>query len=149
MNTPTTHPSEELLNSWKEIAAYMNRGVRTVQRWESELGLPVRRPRGRERSAVVAVKSELDTWVKACPLNSEEKPLQPDEARGLRVEIVSALRSSILKSRELRKGSDRARTELGTTVTTLIKTVLSMQPLELGEMFPQQPGLGAYKTKIG
>jgi len=30
--------SMELLNSWKEIAAYLNRGVRTVQRWETERG---------------------------------------------------------------------------------------------------------------
>src|SRR5437763_12449674 len=61
----STGPQDELLNSWKEIALYLNRGVRTVQRWESELGLPVRRPRGKERSAVVAIPGELDTWVRA------------------------------------------------------------------------------------
>jgi hypothetical protein len=54
--------STELLNSWKEISAYLDRGVRTVQRWERELHLPVRRPRGRMRSAVIAFKSEVDAW---------------------------------------------------------------------------------------
>lgn len=60
----------EVLNSWKEIAAYMGRGVRTVQRWEQELGLPVRRPRGKERSAVIALKSDLDRWLNRVPQGS-------------------------------------------------------------------------------
>jgi hypothetical protein len=55
--------SSEVLNSWKEVALYLGRGVRTVQRWEQELGLPVRRPRGKARSAVLALKSELDSWL--------------------------------------------------------------------------------------
>lgn len=59
--------SSEVLNSWKEIAAYMGRGVRTVQRWEQELGLPVRRPRGKERSAVIALKPDLDRWLQETP----------------------------------------------------------------------------------
>lgn len=57
----------EVLNSWKEIADYMGRGVRTVQRWEQELGLPVRRPRGKNRSAVLALKPDLDHWLKSTP----------------------------------------------------------------------------------
>jgi CheY-like chemotaxis protein len=60
------------LNSWKEIAQYLGRGVRTVQRWEAELGLPVRRPRGTSRSAVVAVTSELDQWMARSPLHKPE-----------------------------------------------------------------------------
>ena len=59
--------NSEVLNSWKEIAAYMGRGVRTVQRWERELGLPVRRPRGKERSAVIALTPDLDTWLHKVP----------------------------------------------------------------------------------
>src|SRR5579864_7941705 len=64
--------SNEVLNSWKEIAAYLNRGVRTVQRWEIELGLPVRRPRGRSRSAVIALRPEMDEWIHSCPLEKRE-----------------------------------------------------------------------------
>ena len=45
----------DLLNSWKEIAAYMGRGVRTLQRWERDLALPVRRL-GKERTIVGAQK---------------------------------------------------------------------------------------------
>jgi hypothetical protein len=54
----------DVLNSWKEVAAYLGRGIRTVQRWERELGLPVRRPRGKSRSAVIAFKTELDRWLR-------------------------------------------------------------------------------------
>ena len=52
------------LNGWKEIASHLGRGVRTVQRWES-IGLPVHRPHGKVRSAVVAESDELDQWVRA------------------------------------------------------------------------------------
>lgn len=34
----------EILSGWKEIANYLRKGVRTVQRYERELGLPIRRP---------------------------------------------------------------------------------------------------------
>ncbi|PYT73396.1 MAG: hypothetical protein DMG42_12615 [Acidobacteria bacterium] len=34
---------DNLLDSWKEIAAYLDREVRTVQRWEKKEGLPVHR----------------------------------------------------------------------------------------------------------
>ena len=55
-------PSSERLESWKEIAAYLKKGVRTVQRWERTDGLPVRRL-GLDRTGVVfAYKTELDSW---------------------------------------------------------------------------------------
>lgn len=57
----------DTLNSWKEIARYLDRGVRTVQRWERDLNLPVRRPWGKRRSAVLALRHEIDTWISCCP----------------------------------------------------------------------------------
>jgi hypothetical protein len=51
------------LQSWKQIAGYLGRGVRTAQRWE-DLGLPVRRPLPESRkSAVYATTHELDAWL--------------------------------------------------------------------------------------
>jgi phage terminase Nu1 subunit (DNA packaging protein) len=52
----------ELLNSWKQIADYLNRSVRTVQRWEL-YDLPVHRPSGRSKSSVYALVSEIDAWL--------------------------------------------------------------------------------------
>jgi len=54
----------DLLNSWKEIAGYLGRGVRTVQRWGTQLQSPVRRPHLRSRTSVTALKSDLDQWVR-------------------------------------------------------------------------------------
>ena len=50
------------LDSWKEIAAYLGRGVRTVQRWEREEGLPVHRLAHAERGSVFADPAELTDW---------------------------------------------------------------------------------------
>jgi hypothetical protein len=57
----------DVLNSWKEIAGYLGRGVRTVQRWEVELALPVRRPGAAKRSAVIAMRREIDSWLSTSP----------------------------------------------------------------------------------
>jgi hypothetical protein len=56
----------EVLNSWKEISNYIGRGVRTVQRWEKDFGLPVRRPSGHLKSSVIAMRAEIDQWLKHC-----------------------------------------------------------------------------------
>jgi hypothetical protein len=53
----------QVLTSWKEIASYMGKGVRTVQRWEAEMDLPVRRP-GADRHIVLAFPAELDAWAR-------------------------------------------------------------------------------------
>ena len=52
-------PSDRL-DSWKEIAAYLRRGVSTVQRWEKEEGLPTHRLHHGKLGSVYAFKSELD-----------------------------------------------------------------------------------------
>jgi len=62
----TVDPAEKkprVLNSWNEIARYLGRGVRTVQRWERELQLPVHRLGTGKRSPVYAVVSELKFWM--------------------------------------------------------------------------------------
>ena len=53
------------LDSWKEIAQFLNRDVRTVQRWEQTGGLPVHRvvQEGHKRSSVYAFESELAAWL--------------------------------------------------------------------------------------
>jgi hypothetical protein len=55
--------SRQILNGWKEISNHLERGVRTAQRWETQLGMPVHRPALKDRSAVVAFSDELDRWL--------------------------------------------------------------------------------------
>ena len=52
------------LDSWKEIAAYLGRGIRTVQRWERDEGLPVHRLAHADRGSVFADPTELNEWWK-------------------------------------------------------------------------------------
>jgi Tol biopolymer transport system component len=55
-------PPDDRLDSWKEIATYLGRGVRTVQRWEREEGLPVHRLSHEKRGSVYARREELAAW---------------------------------------------------------------------------------------
>jgi TolB-like protein/Tfp pilus assembly protein PilF len=68
-------PSEERLDSWKEIAAYLNRDVTTVQRWEKREGMPVHRHVHDKRGSVYALTPELDAWKQSrrASLEEEEK----------------------------------------------------------------------------
>jgi len=51
------------LDSWKEIAGWLGRTVRTAIRWEKERGLPVHRVPGGGRHAVFAYRRELEAWL--------------------------------------------------------------------------------------
>jgi hypothetical protein len=50
------------LDGWKDIAAYLRRDVRTVQRWEKSLGLPVQRVQDSKSGSVYAFRNEIDDW---------------------------------------------------------------------------------------
>jgi len=57
----------EVLQSWKQIARYIGRTERTVQRWEQAFGFPVHRPSGKCRSSVMALKREIEEWTRGKP----------------------------------------------------------------------------------
>src|SRR2546428_13109330 len=59
--TTSAHVATERLDSWKEIAAYLNRDESTVRCWE-EGGLPVHRRAHKKKASVYAYKSEIDSW---------------------------------------------------------------------------------------
>ncbi len=75
---------EHRFTSWKEIAAYLKRDVRTVQRWEATRGLPVHRLPGRGRSPIYALKSQLDEWWARTPARQESPAMMPLPARHFR-----------------------------------------------------------------
>jgi DNA-binding winged helix-turn-helix (wHTH) protein len=57
--------SENRLDSWKEIAAYLRREVTTVRRWEKREGMPVRRHIHDKLGSVYAFRTELDAWTRS------------------------------------------------------------------------------------
>jgi hypothetical protein len=56
-------PDTDRLDTWKEIAVYLGREVRTAQRWEQREGLPVNRHVHAKASSVWALKHEIDAWL--------------------------------------------------------------------------------------
>ena len=74
---PPPEQSEKRFDSWKEIAAYLGRDIRTVQRWETTRGLPVHRLPGAGRGAVYALRSEIDQWSRSRGDLPEEAPAPP------------------------------------------------------------------------
>lgn len=133
--------AEDVLNSWKEIASYMNRGIRTVQRWEAELGLPVRRPRGKSRTSVIAMRTDLDQWLRACPVTGQDIPQlqvnslpQSNELMGRPV----CANDLILRSRTLQHNMAHARDEFEGALRRLVETLQRMaQPQVAGTDSPK------------
>ncbi len=65
------------LESWKEIAAYLGREVRTVQGWEKNEALPIHRHQHAKQGSVYAFKSELDAWRESRKTVAEGPAPQP------------------------------------------------------------------------
>jgi len=90
------HPGEQPLESWKEIAAYLKRDIRTVIRWEKAEGLPVHRQMHQARGSVFAYASELVAWKASRELDLAAAPRttawrRAAEAAGLVVAVLLAL----------------------------------------------------------
>src|SRR6266511_4412737 len=93
---PSVRPPEDRLESWKEIAAYLDRDVTTVQRWEKREGMPVHRHFHERSGSVHASKAELDVWVRARNVlgaqGSEMSATQSDPAEPLPVTLPPTAR---------------------------------------------------------
>lgn len=63
---PKTCPA---LSSWKEIAQYFGKSVRTVQRWERQYGLPLHSP-SRRTGAILAFPTELSDWARSLSIRT-------------------------------------------------------------------------------
>src|SRR5258708_192863 len=92
-----------VLTSWKEIARYLGKGVRTAQRWEQHLGLPVRRPIGAsQKSAVLLHREEVDVWLTTRFSARRIEDVETTKHHAPLSATRSVLRESVLKASELR-----------------------------------------------
>lgn len=83
------------LDSWKEIAEYLGRDVRTATRWEAE-GMPLHRVPGGKGRSVFAFTNEIDAWMAGgqapAPLAAAPSPSAPPASRPpSRTLIVAAI----------------------------------------------------------
>jgi len=76
---PPGTASGDRLESWKEIAAYMRRDVKTVQRWEKREGMPIHRHLHDKLGSVYAFRAELDAWAHNRRLSSVDSAPPPGE----------------------------------------------------------------------
>ncbi|MGZ5514948.1 MAG: FG-GAP repeat domain-containing protein [Candidatus Aminicenantales bacterium] len=72
---------ENILTSWKEIAAYLDRDVRTCVRWEQRYGLPIHRLERDSKAKVFAYKDQIDDWLAQ---RSAVEPARPERKGILR-----------------------------------------------------------------
>jgi hypothetical protein len=132
--TPTTNGSTPgaTLNSWKEIATYLGRGVRTVQRWERELGLPVHRIRNSDHSPVFAFASELRLWVQGRAGENGQQVRTPETVNAPSgTDHVNRTRSALMRSHELTRELARHMVEHCNRTETLrrsLETTLAKIP---------------------
>jgi hypothetical protein len=128
-----------VLSSWKDIARYLGKGVRTVQRWERHLGLPVRRPIGAsQKSAVLLYRGDVDAWLatrfsaRALEKNGTQRNQSSRSAR-------STLREGIRTARELRTANQALTEQISASIRLLAQRcdLLATQGL-------QQPALADF-----
>ena len=108
-----------VLSSWKDIARYLGKGVRTVQRWERHLGLPVRRPIGAsQKSAVVVYRGDVDEWLAT---RFSARTLLKDGKEGNRSSrsARSTLKDGIRAARELRTANQELTEQIGASIRLL------------------------------
>src|ERR1700735_440342 len=74
-NTP-----QKTLESWKQIAAYLERSERTVRRWETAEGLPVHRREHEKQDTVFAFRHEIEAWSRLRTKCSAETSVDEAEA---------------------------------------------------------------------
>jgi hypothetical protein len=86
MGTQDKRVLGEALESWKQIAAHLNRSERTVRRWEATEGLPVRRREHQKQDTVFAYAHEIDEWSRRRTrkrLRPAESAADPESARSI------------------------------------------------------------------
>jgi hypothetical protein len=100
--------STSVIAGWNDIGRYLGKGKRTVQRWERELGLPVRRTHEGRKSGVLAIPAEIDAWVHTLGLRDDRKA---DRTSNHMLALIHSLRELRAENQELRRqlGAERSK----------------------------------------
>jgi TolB-like protein len=128
---PTDEPR---LESWGEIASYLRREIRTVQRWEKYQGLPVRRLQIGKLGSVYAFRSELDKWYRERQPAAENDEDNGDKSRNGQMAVQATVSADTEQEQAPKEASDGAEprprprriTRLHITITLLALLVLAV-----------------------
>jgi len=137
MNPQLNANEPGVLTCWKDIAQYLGKGVRTVQRWEREFGLPVRRPDGiYHKSPVIAHKRDLDAWLESrwSGRSARRAPDIPYD-----VNALSPVSELILSSQELRNTHSQLLLETSAALAALVKSCNTLTSLRMNIRSSSQP----------
>jgi hypothetical protein len=126
MKTSSTKP---YLFGWKEIATYLGKAVRSVQRYERCLGLPVRRPAGKAGGSIIATKAEIDAWVLASPIRKEFQ--LAGQHQDTSDTTTAAIKMGVEEMCRLRNQMIDLRSEVNRCVQLLAESVCTLQ----GELY--------------
>lgn len=89
-----TTEDRDRLDSWKEIAAFLDRDERTAMRWAAQQGMPVHRVPGGRRGRVFASRQEISQWLVRRPIQHAKAGMRSEGAKsdrsGLRRKYVAA-----------------------------------------------------------
>ena len=125
-----------LLTSWKEIATYMGRSVRSVQRLE-KFGLPVRRLSSSSKSSVMADSRDIDLWLGGARAHGFANP-QSCEQIFLRGSLAEAIKMSRVLRTEMALLREERHQDIVMLRRTLEKLIETMNPKETPLAEPRQ-----------
>ncbi len=92
------------LDTWKSIAQHLDRSTRTVQRWRSEYGLPVRQLGG-DATSVFAYTDELDEWLRNRNQDESHGDLVKQESNRARYDPHLSLLTTHSRRQEISHGT--------------------------------------------
>jgi len=148
-NASTSRSSADRLDSWKEIASYLRRDVRTVQRWEKKEGLPVYRHQHDKLGSVYAYKGELDTWFNTRQQEGTE-PLSTAEAKDGKIKLAVLPFGNLNADPEQDYFSDGLTEEMITQLTRLQPARLGVIALSTAMHYKAgNKPLGQVKSELG
>lgn len=135
----------ELLTSWKEIASYLGKGVRTVQRWEQQYGLPVRRPNEKAKGIVHATRQDLDNWLgREWSQQRGNGDFRMDRVN----DLLESVRVSIQQSALLRRQNSALLADVRNHVESMIQECQVMSRNMTGTLPPPSAGHDAPKNRV-
>jgi len=142
---PTGNPADRL-DSWKEIASYLRRDVRTVQRWEKKEGLPVHRHLHDKLGSIYAYRNELTDWFKARQQSGTGQ--QNGEAHKVKLAVLPF--GNLSDTKEDAYFSDGLTEEMTTQITRLQAPDLAVIARTTAEHYnPSNKSLEQLKKDLG